>query len=293
MTAPVIADELGPRGRRRVQVVTAVAVVVIAALLAVAFSRLLTKGQFAAARWKPFTELDTIRALGLALVNTLKVAAVAGVLAAVFGGALALARLSRTAPLRWVATAVIEVFRAYPLLLLIFFMPKFVKFAGYDLEPFWPLAIALMLYNGAILAEIFRAGILSLDRGQREAALSLGLSYWQTMGLVLVPQAVRRMLPAIVSQLITLLKDTALGTAIFYDELLRRADGLGNQFGNNLQMYLVVGMIYIAVNYLLSRVARRLERRQRRRFGAGAIAVAGVEDLTTMEAEVDAEVAGR
>ncbi len=293
MTAPVIADELGPRGRRRVQLATAVAVAVIAGLLAVAFMRLFTKGQFSATRWKPFTELDTIRALWLALVNTLKVAAVAGALAAVFGGALALARLSLTAPVRWVATALIELLRAYPLLLLIFFMPKFLKLAGLDVEPFWPLAIALMLYNGAILAEIFRAGILSLDRGQREASLSLGLSYWQTMGLVLVPQAVRRMLPAIVSQLITLLKDTALGTAIFYDELLRRADGLGNQFGNNLQMYVVVGMVYVAVNYALSRVARRLEVRQRRRFGAAGIAVAGVEDLTAVEAGADAEVPAR
>jgi glutamate transport system permease protein len=267
MTAPILADELGPRGRARARVATVIAALLLVALVAVAFVRLLEKGQFAWVRWEPFTRRDVMKALGLALVNTLEVAAIASVLALIFGTVLALARLSRTAPLRWLATGVIEIFRAYPLLLLIIFMPILLRQAGFDLEALWPLAIALMLYNGSILAEIFRAGILSLDRGQREAALSLGLTYWQTMRLVLIPQAVRRMLPAIISQLITLLKDTALGTVIFYDELLRRADGLGNQFGNNLQMYVVVGLIYVAVNFGLSRIARRLEVGRRRKLG--------------------------
>ena len=92
-------------------------------------------------------------------------------------------------------------------------------------------------------------------------------------------RAVRRMAPSIVSQLITLLKDTALGALIFYDELLRRADGAGNEFGNNLQMYTVVAAVFILINFGLSRVARRLERRQRRQYGAEAIRVPGVEEL--------------
>ena len=215
------------------------------------------------------------------MVNTLKVAVVGMALALVFGSVLALGRLSLACPVRWVSIALIELFRAYPLLLLIFFMPKFLKLGGVELSAFWPLAIALMLYNGSILAEIFRAGVLSLDRGQREAAESIGLSYWQAMAYVLAPQAVRRMAPAIVSQLITLLKDTALGALIFYDELLRRADGAGNEFGNNLQMYLVIAAVYIVINFALSRLVRRLEVRQRRRYGAGAITVAGVEELAS------------
>lgn len=279
MTAPVLADELGPRGRRRVAIATALSVVVLAAILAVVVARLSAKHQFDGDLWKPFTEFSVLKFLFLGLVNTLKVAAVAMAMALVFGGALALGRLSLQRPLRWLSTGLIELLRAYPLLLLIFFAPKLLKLGGVELSPFWPLAIALMLYNGSILAEIFRAGVLSLDRGQREAAQSIGLSYWQSMAFVLAPQAVRRMAPAIVSQLITLLKDTALGALIFYDELLRRADGAGNEFGNNLQMYVVVSAVYLVINFALSRVARRLEVRQRRRYGADAIRVAGAEEL--------------
>jgi glutamate transport system permease protein len=279
VTAPVLADELGPRGRRRVTIATALSLVVLAAVVVVVVARLSAKHQFDGDLWKPFTEYSVLKFLFLGLVNTLKVAAVAMALALMFGGTLALGRLSLLRPVRWLTTGLIELFRAYPLLLLIFFMPKLLKLAGVELSSFWPLAIALMLYNGSILAEIFRAGVLSLDHGQEEAAQSIGLGYWQSMAFVLAPQAVRRMAPAIVSQLITLLKDTALGALIFYDELLRRADGAGNEFGNNLQMYVIVAAVYIVINFALSRLARRLEVRQRRRYGADAISVAGVEEL--------------
>jgi glutamate transport system permease protein len=146
-----------------------------------------------------------------------------------------------------------------------------------------------VLYNSAVLAEIFRAGILSLDRGQTEAAEAIGLGYWQTMGLVLIPQAVRRMVPAIVSQLVTLLKDTSLGFVVPYEELLRRGNILGQFSRNVLQSLFVVALIYLVVNLILSRIARRLEVRQRRRYGAGAIRVAGNEELAAMEAEADAQ----
>jgi len=262
-----------------VTIATALSLVVLAAVVVVVVARLSAKHQFDGDLWKPFTEYSVLKFLFLGLVNTLKVAAVAMALALMFGGTLALGRLSLLRPVRWLTTGLIELFRAYPLLLLIFFMPKLLKLAGVELSSFWPLAIALMLYNGSILAEIFRAGVLSLDHGQEEAAQSIGLGYWQSMAFVLAPQAVRRMAPAIVSQLITLLKDTALGALIFYDELLRRADGAGNEFGNNLQMYVIVAAVYIVINFALSRLARRLEVRQRRRYGADAISVAGVEEL--------------
>ncbi|CAN5809749.1 amino acid ABC transporter permease [soil metagenome] len=276
MAASVFADELGPRGRRRVLVATVVASLALAGVLAVAVFRLAGRDQFEAELWKPFTDPDVLRFLWGGLANTMKVAVVAMVLALALGALLALARLARLTPLRWAATAFIEFFRAYPLLLLIIFTGKLLSQQGLDFGAFWFLAIALMVYNGAILAEIFRAGILSLDRGQGEAAASIGLGYWQTMGLVLVPQAVRRMLPAIISQLITLLKDTALGFFIFYDELLRRSRTAGNEFSNPLQFFVVVALVYIAINLVLGRLARRLEARQRRRLGAGAISVAGV-----------------
>jgi glutamate transport system permease protein len=135
--------------------------------------------------------------------------------------------------------------------------------------------MGLIVYNGCVLGEIFRAGILSLDRGQTEAAYSLGMSYWQTMLLVIIPQAARRMIPAIVSQLVTLLKDSSLGAAVGFFELLRSGRVNGEFFGNMLQSLVVVAVLYIVVCFALSMLARRLEVRQRRRYKAGAIVVAG------------------
>lgn len=282
VTAVFLGDELGPRGKRKVRIATFVATAALLGLLGLIYVRFEQKGQFDGRLWRSFRLWSTWRFLLQGLAATVRAAAVAMAFALALGMLMALGRLARSRPVRWGAGLYVEVFRAYPLLLLILFAPKFLREAGFDApEPFWALVLALTLYNGAILAEIVRAGILSLDRGQGEAASALGMTYWQSMGLVVLPQALRRMIPATVSQLVTLLKDTSLGALIFYDELLRRARQAGN--GNlppaPLQYLLVAGMMYLVVNLSLSRVARWLEFRQRRRYQAGAIAVAGVEDL--------------
>jgi len=285
MSAPgvlALADELGPRGRRRVRIATGVAGLLLLLLAWVAVRRLGDRGQLDWARWEPFTQWSVMKFLLLGMVNTLKAAAAAMGLALLLGSALALLRLSRTAPLRWFAAGFVEFFRGVPLLLLIFFTFFGLRKYDIDISPFRALVLALAIYNGAVLGEIFRAGIRSLDRGQTEAAYAMGLSYWQAMGLVVIPQAVRRMVPAIVSQLVTLLKDTSLGFIVTYDELLRRSRSTGQFFNNPLQTTVVVALMYIGVNYALSRLARWLEVRQRRRFGAGAIIVGGAEDLNTV-----------
>jgi glutamate transport system permease protein len=288
MTAPVLADALGPRGRRRARIGSVVAIVVLAALVAVAVGRLADKDQLTAEKWRPLTEWPVLRFLLLGLLATLKVAAVSMVLAILVGAVMALGRLSRGRPLRWLAGGYVELFRAVPLLLLIFFSARGLPKLGVDLDVFWYLVLALVVYNGAVLGEIFRAGILSLDRGQSEAAYAIGLTYWQAMLLVVIPQAVRRMIPAIVSQLVTLLKDTSLGFVLPYEELLRRGQITGEFGKNQLQVIMVVALMYVIVNGALSQVARRLEVRQRRRYRAGALEVAGIEDLTAVEAAADA-----
>lgn len=288
MTAPLLADALGPRGRRRVLIVSVLSGLVIAGLVAVAVLRLLDKGQLAASRWEPLTRWSVLRFLLGGLVETLKAASVAMVLAMAVAAPMALARLARTRVVRWPAVAYIEFFRGVPLLLLILFTAFGLPQYGLHLPLFWYLVLALVAYNSAVLAEIFRSGILSLDRGQTEAAFSLGLGYWQAMFSVVIPQAARRMVPAIVSQLVTLLKDTSLGYVIAFEELLRRSRITGEFFGNPLQAVTFVAAMYIAVNFTLSRVAHRLEVRQRRRYNAGAISVTGAEDLAVVGAHADA-----
>ncbi len=203
MTAPVLADALGPRGRRRVAIATAVAGAVLLLLVAVATKRFADHDQLSWERWEYFTRWSVIRFLLEGLWFTLKAAAAAMVLAVGPRDFLALGRLARTAPIRWLAGTYVQLFRALPVFLLILFSAQALPDLGLRLDVFWYVVIGLVAYNSAVLGEIFRAGILSLDRGQSEAAYAVGLSYWQAMRLVVIPQAVRRMVPAIVSQLVT------------------------------------------------------------------------------------------
>ena len=287
MTAPVFGDALGPRGRVRVQLASLVSGLLLAFFAFASFRRLSDTGQLAKEKWSLFTDPAILRFLGTGLFTTLRLAMVSMALALVFGSLLALGRLAKNAPTRWLTGGWVEVFRAVPLLLLIYFSARGLPRLDVDLPGFWYVVAGLTLYNSAVLAEIFRAGILSLDRGQTEAASAIGMTYWQTMLLVVVPQAFRRMVPAIVSQLITLLKDTSLAFIVPVEELLRRSFIVGEQPGKPLlQSLLVVAVIYVAVNFALSRFARRLEIRQRRRYGAGGIAVTGAEDLDAVNAQV-------
>ena len=291
MTAPFVGDALGPRGRRLTLIVSLVSTVLIVGFIVVALTRLSDKGQLDGSKWDPLTQWSVQKFLLLGLWVTGKAAVVSMAGAMVIGAVMALARLSRTPPVRWLATAYVEFFRGVPLVLLIFFCALGLPVYGLQMELFWYLVLGLVVYNGAVLGEIFRAGILSLDRGQSEAAYSLGMGYWQTMMLVIIPQAARRMTPAIVSQLVTLLKDTSLGAAIALEELLRRGRITGEFFQNSLQALFVVALLYISVNFTLSRIARRLEVRQRRRLGAGQISVAGAgEDLAVVGAQGEAAV---
>jgi glutamate transport system permease protein len=205
---------------------------------------------------------------------------------------MALGRLSRHKLIRWLAATYVEFFRGFPLLLLILFSAFGLPRLGVDLPLLWYLVLGLAVYNSAVLAEIFRAGVLSLDRGQREAALAVGLTEGQAMRRVVLPQALRRMLPAIVSQLVVLLKDTSLGYYVQYQELLRRAEGTGNFDGNLLQTLLLAAAMYIAVNLSLSRLSRRLEVRQRRRYGGSIEVKGGPEDLVAPETAARKENAG-
>jgi glutamate transport system permease protein len=281
----VLYDELGPRGRRKVRVATVVSMVVLAAVAYLVVARFQDRGQLDGDRWRPLTEWAQIKFLLEGLWLNIRIAVVAMAAAIAVGGLMAVLRLSLLRGLRWVSGGYVEIFRALPLLLLIYFTARVTEREGIDLPDLLLICIPLVAYNSAIIAEIFRAGILSLDRGQSEAAYAVGLTYSQTMRLVLVPQAVRRMLPALVSQLITLLKDTTLAVVIPIEEGLRRAQILGEFNANILQTYLVTAVAFILINLVLSRIARRLEQRQRRRLGAGDLAATGAgEDVAVLAA---------
>lgn len=285
----VLYDDLGPRGRRRVRIATIVSFVLIGVLVVLALGRLADKGQLEARRWENLGDPVLLRFLAQGLWANVKAALIAMALALTLGTVLALVRLSRLRLLRWASGLFIETFRALPQLLLILGAALVLPRYGIRLDPIVYLVLALTLYQGSVLAEIFRAGILSLERGQSEAAYTIGLTYRQTMGYVVVPQAVRRMLPSIVSQLVTLFKDTSLGFVIAYEEMLRRGRFATQDYSESLlQIYLLIALTFIVINIGLSKTARWLDARQQRRYGSGgpgAAAVTGVEDLAVLEAK--------
>jgi glutamate transport system permease protein len=289
----VLTEELGPRGRQRVRVATWVAAALIAAIIAFAIYRFAATGNFAPELYEQFIDFDegwpqyVVYGLG----NTIKAAAIALVLAIAIGFLLALARIARNPISRALARVYIDVFRSIPLLI-------FILFSFFALQQILPsdwitpltaVVIGLTTYHSAVFAEIFRAGILSLSKGQSEAASSLGMTYWQSMRLVILPQAVRRMVPAIVAQAATLTKDTSLGFVVSYPEALRRARELGERSPSNvLQAYIFAGILYFIIIYLLSRLARYLELRSRKRYGAGKMeGGAGLEDIDALGEEAD------
>ncbi|MFI6516306.1 amino acid ABC transporter permease [Spirillospora sp. NPDC050679] len=295
--ANVLFDAPGPRARRRHLILTVVAAVVLAVVLALAGKGLYDKGQFEAKLWKPLVEPEVWTGYFLkGLASTLKTAAVSSVLALLFGVVFGLARLSDHAWVRGPAGAVVEFFRAMPLLILIylaFFLPPSISpiiadgplgnfqrimvetvgapfgveinAGNIQVPTFAALVFGLTLYNGSVLAEVIRAGVLSIPRGQSEAAYSIGMRKNAVMRLILLPQAVTVMMPAIISQLVVLLKDTALGYIIAFEDLTNYGVKIEPaNYYNLLQAAVVCALIYIAINMALGWLATWLERRGRR-----------------------------
>jgi len=263
----VLYDVPGPKARRRNRILTLLFGLALLALLWYIYRRFAARGQWEAAKWRPFTGTQVwVDFILPGLRDTLSAAAVGMVLALTVGLLFAVARLSDRWWIRIPVGAVVEFGRAVPLLLMIFFVSYGLPYLINGPVPaFWAVVAGLTLYNGSVLAEAFRAGIYAVPRGQSEAAYGVGLRKAQVMRYILMPQAARAMLPVIVSQLVVLLKDTALGYIIAYPELLER--GINEESankGNVVAAVIVVGAIYITINSGITALAGWLDRRTRR-----------------------------
>ena len=213
--------------------------------------------------------------LGQGLLGTLKATGMSAVLAFPLGALLALMRLSRRDGVRRLATGYIELFRSIPLLLLIYAFLLALPRYGVNLPIFWKLVVPIVMVSSAVIAEVFRAGVLALDGGQSEAAEAIGLSYWQALRFVVLPQAVRLVLPALIAQLVTLLKESTLGYAVSYPELMKQGDFLTARTHLLLQTYVIIVVIYVVINFLLGQLAALVERRLRRRPRSSGVPSSG------------------
>ncbi|MFD5661182.1 amino acid ABC transporter permease [Streptomyces hirsutus] len=289
----VLYDAPGPRAKRRNVIFSVVFVVLLALLLWWVYLTMDEKGQLEWALWKPFTESAAWTTYLLpGLVDTLKAAGLAMVMALPLGAVLGIARMSDHRWVRGSAGAVVEFFRAIPVLLLMLFANEFFA-RSTDVStadrPIYAVITGLVLYNASVLAEVVRAGILALPKGQTEAAQAIGLRKGQTMSTILLPQAVTVMLPAIVTQLVVIVKDTALGGVMLgFTELLNARGTLAANYANVVQSFIVVAIIFIALNYLITSFASWLEARLRRSKRSTGV-VLGADDIDDLNA---AEVGG-
>jgi len=287
----VLYDVPGPRARRRALIGTVLASLAILALLGVVAKRLNDQGQFSMELWGPLIDpsnesFEAVwRLLAKGLVATLVAAGLAIALSLVFGTVLGAVRLLTSPAARIPLVGFIELFRALPVVITIFFVWRVFVELNINVAPLpgvdglWYLVIGLTLYNSVIIAEIIRAGVNSLPRGQAEAALAVGMTPGQSMRTVQLPQAFRTMLPALISQLVVVLKDTSLGAVLaLYIELLRRGNIIALNLDNPIQTLFVVGLIFITINYGLSRLAVVVEHRLSRR-GGGTTAIAAAEQV--------------
>lgn len=278
MSASVLFDAPGPKTVRRHRIYSVLTVAGIAAIFAVVAWRLAESGQFEGSKWEVFVTPDYLeRILIDGVVETLKMAAGGIVGAVVLGLFLGVGKLSDHALVRLPAWAVVEFFRAVPvLMLMIFFFSIYGIYHG-TTGPFWCVVWALSLYNGAVLAEVFRAGILAVPSGQAEAAYAVGMRKTQVVWIILLPQAVKIMIPAIISQCVVTLKDTSLGFAIAAPGLTALARPLYLEFQNHVPVFIVIALIYLVLNLFLTALANWVQRRfvgERKQLQVSAVGTA-------------------
>ncbi|MFF0424600.1 amino acid ABC transporter permease [Streptomyces sp. NPDC004520] len=284
----VLYDVPGPRARRRNVLWSLLFLIALAAVVWWVVASLADKGQLDWAKWAPFFTDPRVWETYLlpALKNTVIAAALAMVIALPLGALLGILRLSDHRAVRAVSGTVVEFFRAIPVLILMLFAnAAYSQFTGIspDSRPLYAVVTGLVLYNASVLAEVVRAGILALPAGQTDAAKAIGMRKGQTMLYVLLPQAVTAMLPALVSQLVVIVKDTALGGAMLgFSELLASVRPMSANYGaNTIACFTVVAVVFVLLNLALTTFASWLERRLRRgKKSTGAVVgVEAVEDL--------------
>lgn len=285
----VLFDAPGPKARRRHAILTLVGILISLAVAWVVVRKMGEANQLDKSLWSPFVTDPEVWTQYLlpGLWGTLKAAALSVVFAGIFGLVFGMGRLSSNRWLRGFCGAVVEFFRSVPVLIMMVFA-YFGYFATSGVvsattAPLVSVVLALTLYNGSVIAELVRSGVFSLPKGQSEAGLSIGLSPTQTLRLIELPQALTAMLPALVGQLVVVLKDTALGVIITYPELLSAARTLGSAYANTVPAYIVAALIFIVMNYSLTKVAAAVEKWLKQRGqGPRTANLTGVVDATAV-----------
>ena len=252
----------GPKTRKRIAVFTVVSLAVLAALLIIVVRQFYITGQLNAKYWSLFTQYTTWRFLGRGLAGTLGVALAAGVVAFAAGMLLMLGRISTSKIVRGISTALIEFSRGVPTLLFIYFFFLIAPQFGLKLSAFWKISIPVAISAAGVVAEVLRSGVNAVPKGQTEAALSLGMRSRSVFFKIVFPQALRYVVPALISEIVIVFKDTTFAYVVNYSDLMQNARVLISNYDALLSVYLVTALIYILINYLLNKVSVAISRRR-------------------------------
>ena len=264
MSGSVLFDAPGPKARLRHLILTIIGAAILIGILAYFVVKLEQTGQFEYVKWEPFVTPDYLQALADGTLDTVKMALSAVVAAVGFGVIFGIGKLSDHRWVRWPSWFIVEFWRAVPVLLmmiLIFYLWGITRGAS---GAYWSVVIALMVYNGAVLAEVFRAGVNAVPKGQAEAAYAIGMRKTQVMMMIQLPQAVKIMLPALISQCVVALKDTSLGYAVAAPGLTKVGKQIYGDFDfeqNHIATVIVLAAIYISLNLILTAIATWVQKR--------------------------------
>ena len=257
----VLYEQPGPKTQRKILIGTIIASLVLAVGIAAIVQRFYVTGQLSAKYWRFFTYWTTWRFLGEGFVGTLEVSITAGILALILGLVLMLGRRSKIRVLSTISRVVINFFRGVPSLLLIYFFFLVIPQYGLRLPAFWMLTWPIAFAASGVLAEVLRAGMNAVPKGQREAAISLGMSRMQTTFKIVLPQAIKFVIPSLISQLVVVVKDTTVAYIVSYPDLLQNARVLVTNYDALVSTYFVVALIYIVLNYIINQLSVYLARR--------------------------------
>lgn len=287
----VLFDIPGPKAKARHRVIAVVTAVLTLAAVGWMVLRFKEKGNLDADKWTPFLTADIwVNYLIPGLLNTIKAALLSMLLAGIFGLVFGLGRLSDNKAIRAVSTVIVEFFRSVPVLVMMvasFGLYSVNKVFIPEINPLAAVVTGLTLYNGSVVAELLRSGVGGLPKGQSEAGLAIGLTRSQTLRSILLPQAITAMLPALVSQLVVILKDTALGAIITFPETLNTFKQIGSYKSNPVPALIVIAVIFIVINYALTSLASKVESslrdRGRATIAKGTIGPPNALDLQPVE----------
>lgn len=258
----VLYEPPGPKAHKRITVATAISLVALAVLVIIVIRQFYISGQLNAKYWSFFTKATTWRFLGHGLAGTLGVALAAGAVAFAAGLLLMLGRISTIRPVRGISTALIEFSRGVPTLLFIYFFFLVAPQFGLKLPAFWKISAPVAISAAGVVAEVLRSGVNAVPKGQTEAALSLGMRNGSVFFKIVFPQAFRYVIPALISEIVIVLKDTTFAYVVNYSDLMQNAKVLISNYDALLSVYLVTAVIYILINYLLNKVSVAIARRR-------------------------------